>query len=108
MKMEECINDPKFRQAFVEEQNKILKNIIFSDNNIIYHNDALISILEEIKSILQLEDKELEILEEQLNELKNMNLELYKQKNRIDTMVSTYNKYLCNKKENNTLKLYNN
>lgn len=108
MKFEECNKDPKFRQAFIENNIRLLKNIISGTNNAIRHNDDYASILEEMIDTLELNEKELEVLKKELCDLKENTLDLYKQINNFDIMINIYNKYIDKKKENNTLKLYNN
>ena len=107
MKFEECNKDPKFRQAFIENEIRIFNDIVSGTNIAIRHNNDYISMLEEMINILELNEKEIETLNEELSKLNENTLSFQKQVNKIGIMVNIYNKYLDKKKENNnTLKLY--
>lgn len=104
MKMEECHNDPKFRVAFVEEHIRGLNSIMDNNNNAIYHNESSISILEEIKQTIELQESEIDVVNEHLNALRTVNKDLSKQKDRLKIMVDIYEKFLSFK-SNKKLKL---
>ncbi|MCK9440319.1 MAG: hypothetical protein M0Q13_02745 [Methanothrix sp.] len=94
MKMEECQNDPKFRMAFVENDINNFNDIIQNITNFIYHNKSMISILEEIKKNIKLQDLEVNIIEKQLNELRKTNETSLEQKNELKILVGIYEKFL--------------
>lgn len=104
MKMEECHNDPKFRVAFVEEHIRGLNSIIDNNSNAIYHNESSISILEEIKQVIELQEFEVDVVNEHLNALRTVNKDLLKQKDRLKIMIDIYEKFLLFK-NNKKLKL---
>lgn len=98
MEMEECYNDPQFRIEFIKEYVKALNSVISSNNNAIYYNKSSISILEEIKKVVILNEEETNIINENLISLENDNKNLNKQKDKLKTMSSICEKFLAYKK----------
>lgn len=93
MKLEDCIDDPKFRQAFVEHEISALQRVIQGNDNMVYHNDGKISILNQIKEDLELTDKETDVINEHLTALHSVNGDLKKQSTRLQTMIDIYEKF---------------
>jgi hypothetical protein len=98
MKIEECIDDPQFRVAFVEHEVSGLQEVINGNKNILYHNEGKLSILEQIKKNILLDNEELNVINEHLDAVKFVSSDIKKQNNRLNIMINIYNKFL-NKKE---------
>lgn len=96
--MEECYNDPQFRVEFIKEYVKALGSVMDSNNNAIYYNKSSISILEEIKNSIALDEEEAAIISENLSSLENDNKNLNKQKDKLKTMSLICEKFLDYKK----------
>jgi len=101
MKLEDCNKDPKFRQAFIENEIRMFNDIISGINISIRHSNDYISMLDEMIDILELNEQELGALNEELSTLNKNILSLEKQKNTFGVIINIYNKYLYKKKENN-------
>jgi len=94
MRIEDCINDPEFRVAFVEKEIEALKEIIEGNKNVYYYNEAKISIYKQMVDTLKFEDKDFNIMDEHLKTLVTVNEDISKQKDRFLNMISMYEKFL--------------
>jgi len=101
MKLEDCINDPKFRREFVTHEMDNLKKTVEGNENMLYHNDAKISILQEILDKLDLTKEEEGIVKEHMGALKGIKSDVNDQSARLDIMVEIYRKFKKRVLDNN-------
>jgi hypothetical protein len=94
MNIEDCIDDPNFREAFVEKEIEALNEIIEGNNNVHYYNEAKISIFNQMLKEQMLEGEELTVVNEHLSTLINVNNDLIKQKERFISMINAYANFL--------------
>ena len=93
MKPDECLRDPKFRREFINHEMVNLKKVVDGNKNLAFHNEAKVSILEEIKKG-GLTDTEMDIVEEHLGALMTLSDDLEKQNERLLIMVEIYDKFV--------------
>jgi hypothetical protein len=93
MKMEDCINDPKFRKEFILHEVDNLKKVIDGNGNMLYHNSAKISILKEIRDKLNLTSEEDGIVLEHMSALEGLEDDVSFQSSRLETMIKIYEKF---------------
>jgi len=99
MRPEDCIRDSKFRKEFINHEVVNIKKVVDGNKNLVYHNEAKISILEEIKKE-KLTDVERDIVEEHLGALITLKDDVEKQNERLLIMVEIYNKFIDGSNKN--------
>lgn len=93
MELQECINDPLFRKEFVLHEIEALKGAIDGNENILYHNDAKLSILDEIKEKLSLTEIEKAEIDEHITALRSIRSEATEQNRKLQILVNIYEKF---------------
>ena|SRR4030042_1515173 len=93
MKTEDCIKDPKFRKEFIIHEMENLGKVIDGNNNMLYHNDAKLSILQEIRDKLELTEEEDGVVEEHMGALEGLRGDVGIQSERLQMMIKIYDKF---------------
>lgn len=93
MELKECIKDREFRKEFVNYEISGLKEIVDGNKNALYHNEAKLSIMEEVQRKVELTPFELDVLKEHMTCLKQINAETEIQNTRLQALIGVYEKY---------------
>lgn len=93
MELQDCIKDPKFRREFVSHEIDNIKKTVDGNSNMLYHNDAKISILQEILDKVELTKEEEGIVEEHMGALQGLKSDVNIQSDRLKIMVDIYDKF---------------